>query len=90
MIKLTSNQIKARFESSIDTSHWNNILLKIPEGIHGAMMSGCDPPHSEEWFAREVMTLGHPIGDIDYKTTDNNEFAIDGHLLQNNSIPALL
>ena len=43
MIKLTSNQIKAKFESSIDTSHWNNILLKVPEGTREAMVSGCDP-----------------------------------------------
>ena len=51
------------------------------------MVSGCDPPHSEGciWFAREVMTLDDPIGDIYYKTTDSNgkvslhyfEFAID-------------
>ena len=85
MIKLTSNQLKAKFESSIDTSHWNNILLKVPEGTHEAMVSECDPPHYEGWFAREVMTLDDPIGDIYYKTTDSNdkvslhyfEFAID-------------
>ena len=49
------------------------------------MVSGCDPPHYEGWFAREVMTLDDPIGDIYYKTTDSNdkvslhyfEFAID-------------
>ena len=80
---------KAKFESSIGTSHWNHILLKVPEGTHEAMVSGCDPPHSEGWFAREVMTLDDPIGYIYYKTTDNNdkvslrhfEFAIeDSHL----------
>ena len=43
MIKLISNQLKAKFKSSIDTSHWNNILLKVPEGTHEAMVSGCDP-----------------------------------------------
>jgi hypothetical protein len=37
MTKLTSNQLKAKFESSIDTSHWNNILLKVPEGTHEAI-----------------------------------------------------
>ena len=49
------------------------------------MVSGCDPPHSEGWFAREVMTLDDPIGDIYYKTTGSDdkvslryfEFAID-------------
>ena len=96
MIKLTSNQIKAKFGSSIDTSHWNNILLKVPEGIHKAMVSGCDPPQSEGWFAREVTTLDDPIGDIYYKTTDSNykvslhyfEFAIDDshlHLISSSS-----
>ena len=44
MVKLTSNQIKAKFESSIYTSHCNNILIKVPEGTHEAMVSGCDPP----------------------------------------------
>ena len=85
MIKLTSKQIKAKFESNIDTSHWNNILRKVLEGTHEAMVSGCDPLHSEGWFAREVMTLDDPIGDIYHKTTDSNdkvslhyfEFAID-------------
>ena len=85
MIKLTSNQIKAKFESDIDGSHWNSILLKVPEETHKAMVTGCDLPHLEGWFAREVMTLDDPIGDIYYKTTDNNnkvslhyfEFAID-------------
>ena len=85
MIKLTSNRLKAKFEPSIDTSHWNNILLKVPERTHEAMVSGCDPPHSEGWFAREVMALDDPIGDIYYNTTGSNdsvslhyfEFAID-------------
>ena len=45
MIKLTSNQIKAKFESSIDTSHWNNILLKVPEGSE----------HMKQWY--QVVTL---------------------------------
>ena len=43
MIKLTSNQLNAKFGSSIDTSHWNNILFKVPEGTHDAMTPGCDP-----------------------------------------------
>ena len=60
MIELTSNQLKAKFESSIDTSHWNNILLKVPEGTHEAMVSGCAPT-SEGWFAGKVMTLDDPI-----------------------------
>ena len=90
MIKLASNQLKAKFESSIDTSLRNNILLKVPEGTHEARVSGCDPPRSEEWFAREVMAQNDPIGDIYYKTTDSNdrvslhyfEFAIDDSHLQ--------
>ena len=85
MVKLTSNQIKAKFESDIDGSHWNSILLKVPEETHKAMVTGCEHPHLEGWFATEVMTLDDPIGDIYYKTTDNNnkislhyfEFAID-------------
>ena len=47
MIKLASNQIKAKFGSNIDDSHWNSILLKVPEETHKVMVTGCDPPHLE-------------------------------------------
>ena len=88
------------FESIIDTSHWNNVLLKVPEGTHEAMVSGFDPPHSEGWFARKGMALDDPIGHIYYKTTDSNDkvslhyfdFAIDDshlHLISSSSVRAL-
>ena len=71
MKKLSSSQIKLKFNSDINETHWNGILQKISKSVDEVMVQGAKPDYGTGWYAREVVTLDDPIGDIYYKY--NNE-----------------
>ena len=90
MIKLSSNQIKLKFNSDVNENHWDYILQKIPEQTDKIMSAGIDPPQEEGWYANEVVTIDDAIGDIYDRFTDATdkvslhyfEFALDESHLQ--------